>query len=1021
MATKSTATQNDVPLTLALLVLVGFGFVYLYLTYFRLHPGMLQLILTQAENHAVLFWVSFVAGLVNVTAASLFIKRTVNLEKQGSKLAVMEGKQRRLKIGPNELVAILTCVGAYSLAQIQVSGSLQAILAQLVPMSTAFLTIKILSSNLSVAIGLFSYAILQVIAGIKFSIGNTYRLEKPIIEKGELILGTTPGVLGHGAVLTSEEQEEWVTIPSRGINGGILISGSIGSGKTQGTVLPYLRQILKSDGGCPAILAIDPKRTFLAEAECIIRKAGLGDRIVKISLKGNVSFNPVYCENALTESRFTQLAEMVRAAAVNFMGKSADSPFWDISSSNLIKNAIVYCAAKHGYFTLLDLYRCIVRAAKGNLGEELKAVLTNGSFKEDERFNIERAVEYFENEYSQLEDRVRSGIVATSTAFINQFQEYAANRVLCPAKENLTITSMEDLIRDGKILLFDINQPGLARSMGTFIKLHYQQAVLNLLVDLKHQQKSCTNALIIDEYQDVVTCGGGGTLGDDTFVGKARESKPAVIVATQSISSLMDSVGSQRAAVVLMQNFRTRIACHSSDPETIKLFQELAGREDREFESHSLSESSQSAKRNLLVGGFDSQNASLNESVSHATRKEDIITGREFSRLRTFEAFAQVFDGIETKFLKLYLKPDFLKAINTKHEVVLEMLRVTKKGGATERIKHFARNLRAVAAFLFLAGNVQAAIPNVCTVAGSPAFNSCLELNVGACMCGYPPRPCALISYYVPQSFVEVWPETRTSYFSGVPGAAAQLAKVIPLPFGAEGDDDTQSFQARAIAIPLASTVFKTMPAGGTRMEKMCFDGMSEHFGSHWNTGKGDLLQPAFLAWGAAPKACLLAGAATSIVGDGGGMVRGDSALCSFSFPKLDLLPPSSHPVCNGWGVFFPRYGTYAGPASMPGALMVASRIKSLSSEVLNSMPSSPDEKWQMIYPQSSSCFREGQNVGILETIKNSRETMRLANGKLKGYLFAIWSRTVTCKDLPTAAQAKAASLAIPSVCGGMK
>ncbi|MGE3759542.1 MAG: type IV secretion system DNA-binding domain-containing protein, partial [Pseudobdellovibrionaceae bacterium] len=734
------------------------------------------------------------------------------------------------------------------------------------------------------------------------------------------------------------------------------------------------------------------------------------------------SFNPVYAENPLRNSKFTELAEMVRAAAVNFMGKSSDSPFWDISSSNLIKNAIVYCAAQHGYFTLLDLYRSIVRASKENLAEDLRARLKTGVYSEEESFNIGRAIEYFENEYSQLEDRVRSGIVATSTAFINQFQEFAANRILCPTRENLTIRSMEDLVREGKILLFDINQPGLARSMGTFIKLHYEQAVMNLLPELKEQNKTCTAALIIDEYQDVVTCGGGGTIGDDTFMAKVRESQPAVIVATQSVSSLMDAVGSQRAALVLMQNFRTRIACHSSDTETIKIFQELAGKEEREVESHSMSETAQSAKRNFLAGGFDSQNSSLNEAISRAKRKEDLVTGREFSRLRTFEAFAQVFDGVETRFLKLYLKPDFLRFINTKHETVLEMLRVSKKGGAVERTKHFARNLRATVASLFLAGNVHGAIPNVCTVASTPAFSSCLELNIGGCTCGFPPRPCAAISYYVPQTFIEVWPDPKTSYFSGIPGAAAQLAKALPTPFGAEGDEDTQSFQARTIAVPLAGLTFQTMPAGGTRMEKVCFDGMSEHFGRHWNTGKNDMLQPLFLAWGAAPKACLLKGAVTSVTGEGGGNPASDSEMCSFRVPqKLEMFPPSSHSVCNGWGVFYPRYGTYSGPASMTGALMIASRIKSLSAEILHSMPNSPDEKWQMIYPQSSSCFREGQNIGILETIKNSRETMRLANGKLKGYLFVIWSRTATCKDLSAAVQAKAASLAIPAACGGTK
>lgn len=236
----------------------------------------------------------------------------------------------------------------------------------------------------------------------------------------------------------------------------------------------------------------------------------------------------------------------------------------------------------------------------------------------------------------------------------------------------------------------------------------------------------------------VATCGGGGTLGDDSFMAKARESKPAVIVATQSLSSLMNTVGRERPALELVQNFRTRVACHSSDLETIKMFQALAGKEDVESQTHSFSETAQSAKLNLLAGGFDSKNSSLNEAVSRGTRREDILTGKEFSRLRTFEAFAQVFDGIETKFLKLYLKPDFLKAVNTKHETVLEMLRVTKKGGILAWLKSFSRNSRAVAASLLLAGNVQAAgIPNVCSVASSPAFSSCLELTVSGCTCGY--------------------------------------------------------------------------------------------------------------------------------------------------------------------------------------------------------------------------------------------------------------------------------------------
>ncbi|MGE3263535.1 MAG: type IV secretory system conjugative DNA transfer family protein [Bacteriovoracia bacterium] len=890
--------QNDVSLPVAALALIAVGCAYAYLNYFRFEPEKLELLRILSEKHSAFLWLSFIGFAVNLTFLAIFLSRSVGLERQGSKLEVLQGKRKSWRLGRAELLASLFALCAYFIARRQMVTEILPILQRIVRVPVASWIDLSLSINVAAFCFLFSRLVLRLLGGIHLNLGDAHRLEEPERESGDLVLGTTPGELSHNA---QGDSEEWVKIPGRGVNGGVFISGSIGSGKTQGTILQYLRQLLNEPKGSPSILAVDPKGTFLKAAEETIERAGLKDRIVRISLKGSVSFNPVYMDNPLKDSKFAGLAEMVRSAAVNFMGKSSDSPFWDVSSSHLIRNTIAYCAAVHGYFTLLDLYRAIVRASKHNLADDLRAELAKGKFSEEEAFNVTCAIEYFENEYSQLEDRVRTGIVATSTAFVNQFQEFAANRVFCPKAEHLSIRSMEDFVREGKILLFDVQQPGLARSMGTFIKLHYEQAVLNLVAELKEKDMPFTSALIIDEYQDVVTCGGGGTIGDDTFMAKARESKPAVIVATQSLSSLMNTVGSQRPALELVQNFRTRIACHSSDIETIKMFQELAGKEDLESETHSMSETAQGAKLNLLAGGFDSKSSSLNEAVSRVKRREDLVTGKEFSRLRTFEAFAQVFDGIETRFLKLYLKPDFLNSINTKHETVLEMLRVSGKGGFVERAKRLFRNARAVAASFLLAGNVHAAgIPNVCSVAKTPAFTSCLELMVGPCMCGYPPHPCALISYYVPQTYIEVWPEAKTSYFMAIPGAAAQLAKVVPQPFGAEGDDDTQSFQARAIAVPLASLVFKTMPAGGTRNEKMCFDGMSEDFGEHWRTGSGDLLQPLFLAWSASPKACLLKGAATSISGEGGSGSNGDSPVCGFPMSKIGNLQPSSHSACNG-------------------------------------------------------------------------------------------------------------------------
>ncbi len=82
--------------------------------------------------------------------------------------------------------------------------------------------------------------------------------------------------------------------------------------------------------------------------------------------------------------------------------------------------------------------------------------------------------------------------------------------------------------------------------------------------------------------------------------------------------------------------------------------------------------------------------------------------------------------------------------------------------------------------------------------------------------------------------------------------------------------------------------------------------------------------------------------------------------------------------------------------------------------------PSSGDEFWQMIYPQTSSCFREGQNVGILDATKNVREIGRLTSGKFTGYLFTVWSKVSCCRDLALVPEAYAALAAMNLACQGL-
>lgn len=290
--------------------------------------------------------------------------------------------------------------------------------------------------------------------------------------------------------------------------------------------------------------------------------------------------------------------------------------------------------------------------------------------------------------------------------------------------------------------------------------------------------------------------------------------------------------------------------------------------------------------------------------------------------------------------------------------------------------------------------------PNICDVVNQPHFEQGFELKFKPTMCGdIIPRPCAQIEYYVPKYFIEVVNNAKETFFGDLPGVKTQLHQTrASLPFAAEDDHDSYSFQAHTISIPFSQWVLAELPCGGSAADTFCFSSMSEHYGSHWSSGSGDLFQPKFLAWSVSPKACLVAGAATSVIGERLVPTGSDAPMCSFPLGWLTRYPPSLQPVCTGWGIHFPRSGAVVSSDPTTASLVIASRIRSLGAEILHGISISNDEKWQMMLPQKSGFFREGENIGMLG-LKSVGEMGR-TTGNFRNYLYGIWQKQSCTKDI---------------------
>ena len=212
-------------------------------------------------------------------------------------------------------------------------------------------------------------------------------------------------------------------------------------------------------------------------------------------------------------------------------------------------------------------------------------------------------------------------------------------------------------------------------------------------------------------------------------------------------------------------------------------------------------------------------------------------------------------------------------------------------------------------------------------------------------MCGFPPRPCGKFSYYVPQYFTEVVNNPGDTFFGSLPAASLQLETVTKNPWGSEDDYGAFSFHAHTINVPFTLVGFSGMPCGGEQFDHLCYSSMTEHLGRHWRTGEGDRLQPSWLAWQFSKKGCLIKDSLTSF--RGGSRATGYLTIpgCSYDRSWLPRFPPSKMPVCQ-WGTFmFPRSGTVSHTDSTVASLVVASRLRSLGSEVFNTVSTSNDEK----------------------------------------------------------------------------
>jgi hypothetical protein len=314
------------------------------------------------------------------------------------------------------------------------------------------------------------------------------------------------------------------------------------------------------------------------------------------------------------------------------------------------------------------------------------ASLTPGSDKEQQFQAVKR---WFYQDWARIEPKLRTSIVEGISVFLSLFDDNPqVKRVFCPPKtayaagdkpnrDGIPLPPFAELIEQGKVIALNFPaglNPGLARTIGTLMKLDFQGAMLNRIPQMEmHSDRHWREVLFLcDEYQAFATVGEHDPTGDEKFFALSRQAKCIPIVATQSISSLRSTLPGESWRT-LLQTFRTKIFLSLSDDFSAETASRLCGKEEMLKPSYSLSENGQDAQVSVLTGRATSHKSMLSTSKTYSTHMLPTFEPKVFAELKNAQAIVLAYDGLNPlPPTYCYLKPYYLDPNETYFEQLAE-------------------------------------------------------------------------------------------------------------------------------------------------------------------------------------------------------------------------------------------------------------------------------------------------------------------------------------------------------------
>ncbi len=446
-------------------------------------------------------------------------------------------------------------------------------------------------------------------------------------------------------LIGTNSHNDFVRIPAKSLYQNILITGTIGTGKTSSAMYPFTKQLMeyKSNNSKEKLgmLILDVKGNYYLQVQKYATLYQRKEDLLILDLSGNVKYNPLHKPNL----KPSVLANRLKTILLLFSPNNTES-FWLDKVEQILSECIKLCRLyNHGYVTFEELHNLVVIP---NYYEEkiqtLRNLFLTDYFSEEDVYHLLSALNFFEKEYSILDERTKSILKSEVTRITNLFlSDYQVKKVFCPTENEINFSGFHDVLEKGKIVVLNLNiseYKNLAKMIAAYLKLDFQTEVLNRLANTSNLEDKRSVCFISDEYHEYVT------LSDASFFSQSREAKCINIVATQSYTSLLNTLNNQSSVKVIVQNLVNKLWFRSDDIFTIEDAQKQIGKEEKEKFSKTISENAKETNFNYLYHKFHSKNSNLSESFNSYFQTDYIFDTNFFTQnLETFSCLSFLSDG----------------------------------------------------------------------------------------------------------------------------------------------------------------------------------------------------------------------------------------------------------------------------------------------------------------------------------------------------------------------------------------